>query len=299
MCIFADGANPLSHSRTAAVTVSVLKEYKEIIKNTTSDLEEHLQEIDRKLQALSLQGARISSEDAVERQQIQEEKDSTQQCLDICVQVFAHINQVQLNTLENTSTPLNTHQVPITTPKDPISARLVTANTLKECKKRLTNTTSQLEQHLQDINNRLQNVSSQGLMMTPNVQAADQRGIQEEIDSIKQCLAICAQASQQADQGRTHVFEDISMAEDGHQLIVVTLGELIAARRITAGPRSKQWLGQMSDASLQQISRDYGRTATEKAIEPRIGLGTQFEGRYGAGHTLSSESVKDADPANQ
>ena len=88
MHIPADGANALSHSRTAAVTANVVKEYKEMIKITTTDLEEHLQAINNKLHTLSLQGARISGEDAAERQRIQEERDSTQQCLDICAQVL-------------------------------------------------------------------------------------------------------------------------------------------------------------------------------------------------------------------
>ena len=38
------------------MTVRVLKEYKEMITNTTADLEEHLQEIDNKLKALTLRG---------------------------------------------------------------------------------------------------------------------------------------------------------------------------------------------------------------------------------------------------
>jgi len=82
----------LSHSRTATVTIDVLKQYKGMITNTTSDLEEHLQEIDDKLQNLSSQGARVSDEDAAEREQIQQEIDSTKQCLSICAQVSEHMD---------------------------------------------------------------------------------------------------------------------------------------------------------------------------------------------------------------
>lgn len=117
--------------------------------------------------------------------------------------------------------------------------------------------TSQLEEYFQDINRH----------MTSNEQVAHVKKLREKINSMKQCLASCAQASQQAEQDRTHVFEDISIAENGDQLIVVPLGELIEARRITAGAGSKQWIGQMSDASLQQILRDYSRVAIEKPIE--------------------------------
>jgi hypothetical protein len=79
-------ADDISHSRKATVTVNVLEEYKDIITNTTSDLEKHLQEIDNKLQPFSLQGTRTSDEDRAERAQLREEMDSTEQCLRICAQ---------------------------------------------------------------------------------------------------------------------------------------------------------------------------------------------------------------------
>ena len=41
-----------------------------------------------------------------------------------------------------------------------------------------------------------------------------------------------------------------SMADDGHQLILSSMADLISARRVTIGSRSTEWLGQMSDASL-------------------------------------------------
>jgi len=48
---------------------------------------------------------------------------------------------------------------------------------------------------------------------------------------------------------------------DGHhgQLIGSTIGDLIAARRVTMGSRSTQQRGHMSDVTLQQLSRDHGR----------------------------------------
>jgi hypothetical protein len=54
-------------------------------------------------------------------------------------------------------------------------------------------------------------------------------------------------------------------------MVVARLGDLISARLVTAGVRSTQWLGQMSDASLQQLSRDRGGVAMEKDMELRVG----------------------------
>jgi hypothetical protein len=112
-----------------------------------------------------------------------------------------------------------------------------------------------------------------------------QERIQEEIDSIKQCLAICAEASVQAGQDRTNIFEDVSMTDDGRQAIVSTIGDLVSAKRITAGARSMQLMGQMSDESLQHFSRDRYHATEEKG--PKTGGG--FEDRHGARWTLTSQ----------
>lgn len=70
-------------------------------------------------------------------------------------------------------------------------------------------------------------------------------------------------------------------------MIVATFGDLILARRVTAGVRSRQWVGQMSDDSLQQLSRDCGRVAVEKAVGPCNGLAEKFEDQYGSGYRLN------------
>lgn len=93
-----------------------------------------------------------------------------------------------------------------------------------------------------------------------------------------------------ADQDRTNVFEDVSMADDGHQVIVSTIGDLISARRVTAGARSMQIMGQMSDDALQQLSQNLGHAATEKAKESETG--SEFENRYGEGWKLNSRACK-------
>ena len=287
-----DGANTLSHSRKSVVTASVLKEYKEVITNTTADLEDHLQDIDRKLRSLSLQGGIISDEDAAERQQMQEERESTQQCLGICAEVFTHIDQVHPNAIENTSTPLAGNQAPVVTPGELLFARKTTIDTFKVCKERLSTTSTLLEEHLQNINNRLARLSSEPPKQSDEL-AAEQNRMKEELESIKQCLAICSQATMQADKERINDFEDVYMTDDGQQVVVSTIGDLISAKRITAGARSFQWLGQMSDESLQQLSRDRSLMAAENATRQQTGTDTHFEGRYGAGVKLHSLNLND------
>jgi DNA repair exonuclease SbcCD ATPase subunit len=261
-----------------------------MITNTTTDLEDHLKDIDAKLQALSLQGSKMSDEDAAERERVQEEKDSIKQCLTICAQVSKHIDQVQPLAFKDVTAAQNTHQVMVARLRGLISAKQVTADVLKECKERLTDTTLELERQLQEIENRLQTLSSQGARMSGE-DSAERERVQEEKESIKQCLSICAEASQQVKETRTNVFGDVYAGEDSHQIVVATLGDLISANRVTAGDRGAQWLGQMSDGSLQQLSRDRviqrpDSAAAGKATEPQAETVTKFEGHYGAGYTL-------------
>ena len=111
-------------------------------------------------------------------------------------------------------------------------------------------------------------------------------------DSTKQCLTICAQASEHVDQVRTNVFEDVSAAQGAHQVIVATFGDLISAKPVIAGVGATQWLVQMSDTALQQLSRDRGidlsgRLAMGKATEQQSEMVAKFEDQYGARHKLS------------
>ena len=148
----------------------------------------------------------------------------------------------------------------------------------------MSSSTTWLTRHLQDLDNKMVVLHTQPPQKLTSY-AAEQEKIQEEIDSIKQCLAICADASKRAEQDRINVFEDVSMADDGHQVIVSTLGDLIVARRVTAGARSMQLMGQMSDASLQQLSQNFGNGTVEKGNKDDAGSG--FKERYGEGWKLS------------
>jgi hypothetical protein len=259
-----------------------------MIINTTTDLEDHLQEIDNRLQTLLLQGTRMSDEDAAEREQILEERDSTKQCLAICAQVSEHLDQLRPNAFEDVSAAQGNHQMMVAMLRDLTPAKQVTTHSFKECKEILTKTTSKLEEQLRKIDNRLQNHSLQGTRMLGEV-AAERERVQEESESIKQCLSICAQASEEANKVRTNVFEDISAAEESNQVVISTIGDLIFARRVSAAANAIQLVGQMSDASLQQFSRDRGiayRAATEKAMEQQSEMVAKFQEQYGAGYRL-------------
>ena len=114
----------------------------------------------------------------------------------------------------------------------------------------------------------------------------EQKGLKVEMESLKQCLEVCAQASETTDHARVNEFQDVSAGDDSQQIIVSTIGDLISAQRVTAGARSAQWCGQMSDISIQQISRDRNQGTVGLTTEPKAMTDAPFAARRGAGRNL-------------
>ena len=90
----------------------------------------------------------------------------------------------------------------------------------------------------------------------------------------------------QMDKAQRNYFQDISVAVDGQQVIVATHGGLISATTVTAGVRASQWLGQMADASLQQVSQDR-RLGSTDSIQQGRKTDSRFETQHRMGYKLT------------
>jgi hypothetical protein len=88
------------------------------------------------------------------------------------------------------------------------------------------------------------------------------------------------------DKAQRNYFQDISVAVDGQQVIVATRGGIISATKVTAEVRASQWLGQMSDASLQQVSQDR-RLGSTDSIQQGRKTDSRFETQHGTGYKLT------------
>lgn len=248
--------------RASAVTTSVLNEYQGKIEDTMSDLTERLRTVDEQLRLLLERKADSTIESEAERYSLRSEQESIQQCMSICTNVAAHIDLVRPGIVPTASTS-NDRLMIATTDAASISVQRDTEHVLGRCKDDLSGLLSQLHDRLQDVAQRQLTLLPQ--RTAPEECDTEQHRLQEEIESIKQSLKICEEASQEAQPGRTNVFEDISMADDGHQVMVSTFGDLICARRVTAGARSLQWFGQMSDETLQQLSQNRSQVTFKQA----------------------------------
>ena len=205
-------------SRKAAVAANVLEQYKELITNTTTDLEEHLQEINGKLQQLSSRKVGLSDEEMLHQQQLEDERSSTRQCLMICAEVAKHMDALHLST-QGSIRP-NSSQAVISVLGDSVFARRVTSATIQECKDKFANTTRELENHPHGTNSRLWSFAPTKNLMD---EGTKEKRIREEKDCIERCLGTCTDAAGQADHVRTNVVEDISSGHESYQVVVATL----------------------------------------------------------------------------
>jgi hypothetical protein len=245
----------ISYRRTSVVTMDVLNEYQENVEDTMSDLKEHLSNVNEKLQKLQKLLVRTpnnASESSVQWHELLREQESVKQCLDICTDVAAHIDLVRPKIILQISES-DDRMVATVAASAGSSAHRNTEQVLGPCEDSLSRTLSLLNDRLEEMSRRQHSLM---LQYTPSdIPDTEEATIQEEIDSIKQDLLLCAEASRKAQPNRKNTFEDISLGDDGQQVMVSTFGDLVSARGIRAGARSIQLFGQMSDESLQQVSR--------------------------------------------
>jgi Fungal N-terminal domain of STAND proteins len=255
-----------------------------MIKTTMSDLEDRLEIISKKLDSHVPASSRSGSDDN-ERKRITEEIESTNQCLNICTDVFTHINGIRPSIFTATYTPSMTEDFFVTNVV-PISANFTTKQALESCNKTLDNQMKQLQSHLQELSLRLEGLLSSEA--TDVEKSTERQRILDDFSSTQQSLDICLNASERASKDRLNIYSDVAVAEDSSQYIISTVGDLISAKNISAGARSLQCMGQLSDESLQKLVASPRPIAESE--EPQTQPGAKFE-RYGAGYTLNKKQV--------
>ncbi|KAH8425531.1 uncharacterized protein LDX57_003282 [Aspergillus melleus] len=101
-------------SRKSSVTAESLKDYEDLIVTVKADLEAHLETIDGKLEHIFRKTVAGPNSDASELRLIEEERLSTEKCLQICTQLSNHISQIQATSESGNSAPgpLDFHSLP-------------------------------------------------------------------------------------------------------------------------------------------------------------------------------------------
>lgn len=276
------------------MTAGAVERYKELIKTATDDLEARLESIDERLETLLTRSAGSSADAQVdELRRIKQERLSTRQCLDICSKLGDYIDTIQIKAMDSERSPVTggAGDFPETVFNDG----------LQECKKNLATTAEKLQNHLQELVNRLVERSGHGI--SEQEDAIDIKRLQDELATTLQCQQICAKADD-------HLKENISQVDnyatgDAVQFMVSTNNKIIHGSNRGLGWRTRQVGGHLSDASLQQLSRDmagYGwrGSVEEEATPDRVDAllreevvedknTPEFKERYGSGFRLDSQ----------
>lgn len=226
---------------------------------------------------------------------IKEERFSALRCLQICDQLSRHINQIQLT--EEDSEPPGGIDLDSTSEK-------ITKEGLEACKDSLALTAARLEKHMKELTGRIVMRSKATLMSKE--EADDLERLHEQWEAARQCIGYCSIAQKHLKENVTTV--DNYGTGDNVQFLVSTRGQIIHGRNRGMGWRNRQVGGHLSDASVQQLSRDLSAVVLQEprldAAAPRStsapvsvstnedGSATDSNGRhgyaanYGPGHTL-------------
>jgi hypothetical protein len=237
------------NSRKTSVTAESIRGYKHLIKTATDDLEAHLDRIDEKLETIFSRAATDSG--TAEWRQMQEDRLSTQQCLQICAQLSEHISQIQLRPKQRSE---GSSMESICAPER------IAGEAMQECKMRLDQATAKLEGYMHDVINRLMIQSKAS--MAPD-ELADLEWLREEWSTARQCMDICFKADHNLKESIS-VIDNQATEDETVQFLVSTNEKTIHGKNRGDGFRIRQIGGHLSDESLQQLSRDIAMISVTK-----------------------------------
>lgn len=225
------------YSRIAAIPPEVLATYKDMILDTTSDLDTHLKDLQEKIDRLQAGDATAVDDIATEWHAMLQEKESTQQGLRMCVELSTQIAQ-----FETTSTE-HVHY------SDRPSAQKHVRSGLGAAKGSIQSLVSRLRAHEALIDGQLEQASLTEAFSEPI--AAQLARLQQTKESVSQCIRIVSEASDLADE-RSNIFEDITLENNSYAFSVSTVNDLVLARRLNLTGRSRHFGGQVSDETVQK-----------------------------------------------
>jgi hypothetical protein len=224
--------------------------------DATEDLEDHLDKINEKLDRIIGQSEKTSESDAAELSLIEEERLSTEKCLQICRQLSEHIDQLQLAAKRDDKSASSADE-------DSVPERVLNEG-LQEAKKSLVLTAMRLEQYMKEVRNKL--VTKSKTAMTSNEDIADLLRLQQEWETTQQAMNIFSKAE-------NYLRDNVSVIDnyatgDAVQFMVSTNGKVIHGKNRGLGWRSRQVGGHLSDEALKQISHDMSTIVIQNVGKP-------------------------------
>ncbi|KAK5651383.1 hypothetical protein OQA88_12540 [Cercophora sp. LCS_1] len=226
--------------RVAAITPTVLEDYKEMVRDTSNDLKGHMERLEATIEILAAKKTLTATKDDAEWQAMLEEKACTQQGLKICAQLSIQIGNV-----------ISAHQQRPRAPQHPqMPQRHLAHQYIRDGMRSTNDSIRALAHKLQEYEAQIE---EQIDAMDSTAESPDEQltRLKETKESIHQCLKVVSDANDTADIERRNVFEDITMADEAYDFSISTFGDLITARRIHLTGRSRHIGGQLTSADYQ------------------------------------------------
>ena len=289
-----------------------------MIQTATAEFEDRLQKIDETLDSLVHATAASSAPDpaqetATEVQRIQQERLSTEKCLQICTQLSDHISQLRAGKHgagAGTATPIDPDSVP----------ERITDEGLGECEESLSRMAQRLGSHEKTLFTQLTEMMSGSSFSGKNV--AEVARLRDEWESTHRQMELLSKAERKL-QETVSVIQNHATG-DALQIMVSANGKPLHGTNKATGPgKQLQAGGLMSDDTVQTVVREMARItiatyekerandnehagesqakSTLRGMERARGQAekgrpeesnddSQFEDLYGEGRTLVCES---------
>lgn len=279
-------------SRRSAVTSEAIEGYKELLDSARENLEDRLDTINEKMDAMIGKSVAGSTPNTSELMQIKEEKASTEKSLAICAQLSMHISQLQFATTPTPSAggSTGTSSIP----------EKITHEGLEECKTSLSRMATKLRAHEKLLFSRL--TEKMKASTTSPEEVADIARLRDEWESTFESIGILSKAN-------TYFENEASVIEnhatgDAMQVMVATDEKILHGTNRGLGWRSRQIGGRMDNETVRAISRDMVtvtiRNIHNEELQPRQvapaapgemqrdNRFSEFNERYGEGFKLTS-----------
>ncbi|KAJ3499708.1 hypothetical protein NLG97_g103 [Lecanicillium saksenae] len=275
-----------SASHQSILTSEAVEGYNELLKTARADLEDRLEMIDDKLEHVLGQTLSSSpSAEACDVLQIREERQSTENSLQICADLSNHISRIQLAQARARS---STGQPQLSSVSEKI-----THDGLQECKDNLARMADKLAAHEKELFDSL--VSKVASAGGSQESATDIVRLRDELESARQSMSLVSSASRELEKS-VSIIENHATG-DAVQFMVSTNGQILHGTNRGLGWRSRQVGGYIDAETVRQISRDLSRSTfheVERYSPDKHGVrdpDSSFKERFGDGYKLQPKGV--------
>ncbi|TQV90532.1 hypothetical protein IF1G_10855 [Cordyceps javanica] len=222
------------------VTSEAVEGYTELLEAARADLEERLGMIDDKLEQFLGQSLSSSSLEDGDVVQIREERQSTENSLQLCAELSDHITRIQLAQARARSGT--------GTSKPSSLSERITHDGLQECKENLARMADKLAAHEKELFSNL--VSKMAHMGSSQEAAADIARLRDELESARQSMNLVSSASRELEKS-VSVIENHATG-DAVQFMVSTNGQILHGTNRGLGWRTRQVGGHIDAETWKQ-----------------------------------------------